>query len=369
MQGRINVENQIELSRRGLLAGSAALASFAVRVPALAAPARQLTLVSQPVRIFKATDAGHERTESWYLYLIGQTPDDQELVPDRLRIELFSAGKLAKVIDHVGPGLQALIFPTTGFKPALPDGGIPAAPLFWPFLVRLRLSEPIGSAIDSMRVVLEASESHGRKRRAVASLAIETYSQKTALMFPFRGKGMIGQAGVGNGGHRNRSGQFALDAMGLSDSYAPMVRPGPGNSPDEFSGWGRTLIAPADGTIMRARGDRPDQPDANSSDPKYFAPEFPRGGDPGNHVVIDHSNGEFSLIAHLQAGSVLPKLGDRIRQGDPIGKLGASGDASGPHVHYQLQSEIDWQYADGLPCTFSNVAEKPLFRGTYFEAT
>ena len=95
---------------------------------------------------------------------------------------------------------------------------------------------------------------------------------------------------------------------------------------------------------------------------------FRGGGDPGNHVVIDHGNGEFSLIAHLQAGSVLPKLGDRIRQGDPIGKLGASGDASGPHVHYQLQSAIDWQYADGLPCTFSNVAENPLFRGTYFEA-
>jgi murein DD-endopeptidase MepM/ murein hydrolase activator NlpD len=119
---------------------------------------------------------------------------------------------------------------------------------------------------------------------------------------------------------------------------------------------------------VHARNDRPDQPDANASDPRYFAPEFQNGGDVGNHVVIDHGNSEFSMIAHFQAGSVLVRASDHVRQGEPIGKLGASGEATGPHVHYQLQAGPDWQYADGLPCTFHNVDQPALVRGVYFEA-
>jgi murein DD-endopeptidase MepM/ murein hydrolase activator NlpD len=89
----------------------------------------------------------------------------------------------------------------------------------------------------------------------------------------------------------------------------------------------------------------------------------------GNHVVIDHGNGEFSLIAHMMAGSVLVAQGEAVRQGQPIGRLGNSGDTYGPHVHYQLQSGPDWPSADALPCAFTNVSVTPLVRGSFFRAT
>lgn len=44
--------------------------------------------------------------------------------------------------------------------------------------------------------------------------------QKTQLVFPFVGPGIVTQAGVTNGGHANRSGQFAIDVVGLSEAYA-----------------------------------------------------------------------------------------------------------------------------------------------------
>ena len=248
------------------------------------------------------------------------------------------------------------------------DGSAPPTPIFWPFIIRVRNSEPVVAGIDSMRMSVTAIDPSGRQRTASATLPIATYQQRTSLIYPFRGKGIILQAGVTNGGHRNRSGQYALDGIGLTDTYAVLSAPGPGNSPSEYAGWGRILIAPAAGTIAHARNDRPDQPDANTSDPHYFAPEFPNGGDVGNHVVIDHGNSEFSLLAHFQAGSVLVREGDRVRQGDLLGRLGASGDATGPHVHYQLQSGPDWQYADALPFIFTNVGQQALVRGTYFEA-
>jgi hypothetical protein len=40
----------------------------------------------------------------------------------------------------------------------------------------------------------------------------------------------------------------------------------------------------------------------------------------------------------------------------------------GPGLHYQLQAGPDWEYADALPCRFTNVSETILHRGTYFEA-
>jgi hypothetical protein len=60
--------------------------------------------------------------------------------------------------------------------------------------------------------------------------------------------------------------------------------------------------------------------------------------------------------------------GAKVRQGQPIGKLGNPGDTTGPHVHYQLQAGPDWEASDPLPYKFSNISAFPLLRGTFFEA-
>jgi len=74
------------------------------------------------------------------------------------------------------------------------------------------------------------------------------------------------------------------------------------------------------------------------------------------------------MIAHFQAKSVLAKVGDRVRRGQVLGRLGSSGDTVTPHVHYQLQSGPDHEWSDGLPCEFSNIGPTILVRGTYFDA-
>jgi murein DD-endopeptidase MepM/ murein hydrolase activator NlpD len=74
------------------------------------------------------------------------------------------------------------------------------------------------------------------------------------------------------------------------------------------------------------------------------------------------------MMAHFQAGSMLVKVRDRVKQGQVLGKLGQSGDTNTPHLHYQLQAGPDWAYSDGLPCRFANVDQAILDRGTYFEA-
>ena len=86
----------------------------------------------------------------------------------------------------------------------------------------------------------------------------------------------------------------------------------------------------------------------------------------GNCVIIDHGNAEYSVLAHMQEGSVMVKAGERVAAGQVIGKLGNSGDAFGPHLHYQLQSGPQLFHDQGLPFRFQNV-DVP-HRGTYFDA-
>ena len=54
----------------------------------------------------------------------------------------------------------------------------------------------------------------------------------------------------------------------------------------------------------------------------------------GNTIKIVHENGLVTLYAHLSAFTV--KIGDVICKGNIIGKIGSSGNATGPHLHFEI---------------------------------
>jgi murein DD-endopeptidase MepM/ murein hydrolase activator NlpD len=54
----------------------------------------------------------------------------------------------------------------------------------------------------------------------------------------------------------------------------------------------------------------------------------------GNAVFIAHGEGVVSLLCHLSKISV--KEGQSLRAGDPIGEVGSTGRATGPHLHWSL---------------------------------
>lgn len=61
------------------------------------------------------------------------------------------------------------------------------------------------------------------------------------------------------------------------------------------------------------------------------------GGGYGNHIVIDHGNGYFTLYAHMEA--IYVEEGDTVQQGQVIGKMGRSGrvrGATGIHLHFEV---------------------------------
>jgi len=55
----------------------------------------------------------------------------------------------------------------------------------------------------------------------------------------------------------------------------------------------------------------------------------------GKLLVIRHEHGITTLYGHLDEFSV--KVGDRVRPGDVVGKVGNTGRSTGPHLHYEIR--------------------------------
>lgn len=80
-------------------------------------------------------------------------------------------------------------------------------------------------------------------------------------------------------------------------------------------------------------------------------------GDPqnpaGNHVELETADGVRIFLAHMLKGSVRVSTGDRVRRGDPLGKVGNSGNTSEPHLHiHAVRGGRGLFEGKGVPLTF-----------------
>nr|WP_247713758.1 M23 family metallopeptidase [Qipengyuania sphaerica] len=156
--------------------------------------------------------------------------------------------------------------------------------------------------IEHVNVALRPSTSSEafRKRRAVELEAIWTSRQKDTdaqgwrkdFIWPVTGRisGRFGSQRI----YRGEPGSYhsGLDIAG---------------------GAGTTYVAPADGTVVLAEQD--------------YSLE-------GQLLIIDHGQGLNSAFLHSSA--LLVSEGQAVKQGQPLGRIGSSGRATGPHLHWSL---------------------------------
>ena len=160
---------------------------------------------------------------------------------------------------------------------------------------------------------------------------------------------------------------FAIDFVPVSDAgrTAPLtvgalLRP---QAPQEFPGFGRPILAPADGTVLAVRDGEPDHPAFRGLPSIGYALTQRRralAGWPalaGNSVLIAHDGPDerddaVIALCHLMQGSVTVVPGQRIRAGDPVGRCGNSGNSTEPHLHIQAMDHTDPERAAAVPLAF-----------------
>lgn len=320
-----------------------------------------------PAVVYKVDDPGNTRTSTFTFEIAVLCSTDCSLSPVAADVELSTGGRsverqqwTAEMLAKI-KRLRHRILPNTRAWDPVRMFTLPEA-----FDFRLYFRCPQALAVDSAVVRVTVGDAEGHRGEQTLRIPIQYYQQKTALIVPFRGKAVIGQDWITNGGHGGFWNAFAVDFDGLDSNYAPQLADTNENASD--AGWGREILAPAAGTIVYARNDVPDNPHPGEiADSTWSRLHDPVMAYAGNCVIIDHGNSEYSVMMHMQPGSVRVKAGDRVVTGQVVGLLGNSGDAFGPHLHYQLQSGPRLFHDPSLPCEFNNI-DGPLCRGTYIDA-
>ncbi|MFN2602091.1 MAG: M23 family metallopeptidase [Gemmatimonadaceae bacterium] len=321
-----------------------------------------------PAIVYKVDDPGGSRTASFVFDIAVICSTDCKLTPTSARVDLFSAGNIVERQDWTTAMLAKIKRTSDRVEPNTPlMAPVRAISLPEAFELRFYFRQPQALAIDSLAIRLTVADAKGHRGEHVLRIPIGYYKQKTTLNFPIRGHGIIGQDYVtngGHGGHGDFSDEFGIDIDGLDQNDGELSN---ANENAADAGWGREILAPAAGTVVYARNDVPTNPHPGEAPAEdWYRPlHDPVNASAGNCVIIDHGNSEYSVMMHMQTGSVTVKVGDRVTMGQVIGKLGNSGDSFGPHLHYQLQSGPRlWQY-QSLPVKFQNL-DGPLSRGRYF---
>lgn len=196
------------------------------------------------------------------------------------------------------------------------------------------------------------------------------YIDKTTLFLPLKGRVIVWDGHDFYAHHRRfpiglpkqiakgitaNSNRYAYDFMNI-DKNGRMYKGSPFKKENWYA-FGKPEYAPGSGRIVEAQNDVPDNEFYGKT---IKEPDIPDAMDPlgmGNHIIIDHGNGEYSVLLHMEKGSVRFKAGDKVEAGQQIGNVGFSGDAIYPHVHYTLINGPKELVSEGLPSYFHNYRQ------------
>ena len=139
--------------------------------------------------------------------------------------------------------------------------------------------------------------------------------------------------------------QYLFSGVKLSDYYC----------------WGQEVYSPCDGIVVGAEDGYAENEKTNLladmsnayKNAHYFNPEKDDiQSVAGNYVIIKYSENVYAALCHLQTGSIQVSVGQMIKKGEVIGRVGHSGNSFAPHLHFQLMDSSDISVANGVPCAF-----------------
>ena len=167
---------------------------------------------------------------------------DCKLAPVSARVELSSAGSVVERQNWTAAMLAKIrrisyrVEPKTPIESPTRVFTLPEA-----FDLRFYFRCPQALAVDSANLQIIVEDTKGLRAEQKFSVPVRYYQQKTSLIVPFRGNGIIGQDWITSGGHGGIWNAFAVDLDGLDQNDGELSD---ANDNAADAGWGRQILRP-----------------------------------------------------------------------------------------------------------------------------
>jgi hypothetical protein len=226
----------------------------------------------------------------------------------------------------------------------------------WPFSRRI----PVFSGFQSGVLQVSAKAVLDGKEQSFTGSWPVTRVQPIPMLTPLTGTWQLSN-GPGGTDISSRETQpqerYAYDMVVLKSGRTHKGDPHLNQS---YFAWERTIRAVADGEVVDICDHERDNPGYRNSLTQCF----------NNRVVIKHKGKDFdyySAYLHIRKGSRARGLiegrevngvripGSKVRAGQPIAKVGNSGNSSEPHLHFQVFRIDETGRIRGVPVTFTNA--------------
>jgi murein DD-endopeptidase MepM/ murein hydrolase activator NlpD len=227
---------------------------------------------------------------------------------------------------------------------------------------------------ESVRITAQGQAADGQPLTASALVPVRKYNSTITYQAPLAGTWLMQAIATLQSHHRfNAPTEFAVDFMKV-DGEGRLYH-GDVLKADSFFGYGASVMAAADGVVVRvvdgavqdraAMTRRPDEtPQAAGQRIGMFSiarmkADFVRAV-AGNLVTIRHQKDgatEYSSYGHLRPG-IAVREGQAVKAGDLIGHVGDTGDSATVHLHFEINAGADPFRTESLPVAFSNL--KPV---------
>jgi hypothetical protein len=115
--------------------------------------------------------------------------------------------------------------------------------------------------------------------------------------------------------------------------------------------YGEDVLAVADGHVVAMENNLPEP-----------TPNISVENEAGNYVALDLGGGQIAIYEHLKPGSIRVKLHERVRAGQVLGSVGASGSVfSGAHLHFHVADAPSPLAAEGVPFVLRSYVQLGSF--------
>lgn len=114
---------------------------------------------------------------------------------------------------------------------------------------------------------------------------------------------------------------------------------------EDYYAFGKNIIASCDGEIALVVDGVKDNTPGNVN-PMFVT---------GNTVILKTNKNEFLIYAHFKNHSIAVIEGQKVKQGQLLGRCGNSGNSLQPHLHFHIQNVEDLSIATGAKCFFDTI--------------